>query len=402
MASSIAAIQAALHAQSDAAGIDAWLFYDFRGSDALAYRVLGLPQAELTRRWFYLVPASGHPRALVSAVEPEALADLPGERIVYRTWQDLHDGLRGLLRGCRRVAMQYSPNNAIPYVSRVDAGTVELVRSCGVELVSSADLMQRCEAVWSPAQYASHCRAARGLRQTVDDTFAHIAAAINAGTQSTELGAQAFMLDSFARAGLLTSKPPIVAVDSHSANPHYQPEPATNAAIRRGSFVLIDLWAKEPGGVYADITWTGYAGESVPDEYANVFAVVRAARDAAVMLVSEAARSQRSLCGADVDEAARSVIRRAGYGDYFVHRTGHSIGVEVHGNGANIDGFESPDHRRLIPGTCFSIEPGIYLPGRFGVRSEVDVYLSERDAEVTGMPAQTAVVPLLAPKMRVA
>jgi len=399
MSDRIEAIQAALRAEQ-AASIDAWLFCDFRGSDPLAYRILGLPRAELTRRWFYCVRAVGSPRALVSAVEPSALARLPGERIVYRAWRELREGLAALLSGCRRVAMQYSPENLIPYVSRVDAGTVELVRGCGVEVVSSADLVQRCEAVWSHEQYESHRRAARGLRATVDETFAFIADRVRAGHTVKETDVQSFMLDCFRRFGLQTSKPPIVAVDDHSANPHYAPEPATAAPIRPGSFVLIDLWAKEPNGVYADITWTGFVGDTVPARVADVFEVVRAARDAAVDYVKRAVRARRPVCGAEVDEAARQVIRDAGYGDYFVHRTGHSIGVEVHGNGANIDGFENPDTRRLLPATCFSIEPGIYLPGEFGVRSEVDVYLSDDDAEITGLPAQEAVIALLAARTR--
>jgi Xaa-Pro aminopeptidase len=391
----IEAVQAALRAEAQSSAIDAWLFYDFRGSDPLAYRILGLPQAELTRRWFYCVPCYGSPSGLVSAVEPDALAALPGDQLYYRSWDQLREQLRELLTGYPRVAVQYSPENAIPYVSRVDAGTIELVRSCGIEVMSSADLVQSCEAVWTPGQYASHVRAARALRETVDATFARIVEAVHAGTIITEVDVQRFMLDCFARRGVTTNKPPIVAVDAHSANPHYQPLRQTALPIRRGSFVLIDLWAKEPDGVYADITWTAYVGERVPSEIDAVFALVREARDAAVACARAAARGGPPVCGADVDAAARSVISDAGYADYFVHRTGHSIGVEVHGNGANIDGFENPDHRRLLPGTCFSIEPGIYFPDRFGVRSEVDVYFSAGTIEVTGGAAQDRVIPLL-------
>ena len=390
---SIASIQAALQAD----GVDAWLFYDFRGNDPLAYRILRLPPRELTRRWFYLVPAHGVPRALVSAVEPDALAELPGEHLIYRAWPELRAGLDTLLAGHCRVAMQYSPHNAIPYVSRVDAGTIELVRSCGPEVVSSADLVQRCEAVWSPADYASHCRAADVLRTTVDETFAFVRHAVRTAKPITEMDVQAFMLDRFRRSGVETSKPPIVAVDAHSANPHYGPEAATALPVRRDSFVLLDLWAKEPNGVYADITWTGYVGETVPNDYGEIFAIVRDAREAAIACVRDGLSRGRDLHGSEVDAAARAVIRDAGYGDYFVHRTGHSIGSQVHGNGANIDGFENPDHRRLLPRTCFSIEPGIYLPGWFGVRSEVDVYLNDAIPEVTGLPAQNAVVAILAP-----
>ncbi|HUI28148.1 MAG TPA: M24 family metallopeptidase, partial [Candidatus Kryptonia bacterium] len=263
----IAGVQAALQAE----GIEAWLFYDFRSSDPLAYRILGIDQSGLTRRWFYCVPASGSPRALISAVEPAALSALPGERSIYRDWRELRSGLGALLRGHRRVAMQYSPENAIPYVSRVDAGTIELVRASGVEVVSAADLVQRCEAVWSPAQYASHCRAAQHLRQTVDDTFAFMRRAVRTAKPIDEIDVQRFMLDRFRRAQIETSKPPIVAVDAHTADPHHSPAAATALPIRLGSFVLLDLWAKEAEGVYADITWTGYLGDVVPREHAEVF-----------------------------------------------------------------------------------------------------------------------------------
>jgi Xaa-Pro aminopeptidase len=328
-------------------------------------------------------------------VEPGVLDALPGERHVYRTWQELHAGLGALLGGTRRVAMQYSPNNDVPYVARVDAGTVELVRACGVEVRSAADLVQRFEAVWSSAQYASHCRAAAHVRAVVDAAFGEIGRRVRARIACREGDVQRFILDQFAARGLVTRDPPIVAVGSHSADPHYQAAAGGGASIGVGDFVLIDLWAKEPDGVYADITWTGYVGSAVPERYGRVFEVVSRARDAGVTAAQCAAAGDAALRGCDIDAAVREVVGAAGFGERFVHRTGHSIGVEVHGNGANIDGFETPDTRRILAGTCFSIEPGIYLPGEFGVRSELNVFVDAGAATVTGQPVQRAVVAIL-------
>jgi Xaa-Pro aminopeptidase len=376
-------------------GLDAWLFCDFRGSDPIGRDILGLGEGLATRRWFYVIPATGEPRALVSAVEPGALAALPGQVRVYRTWQELHDGLRLLLGGVRRVAMQYSPNNDVPYVARVDAGTVELVRRCGVEVISAADLVQRFEAVWSAEQYASHRRAARAVREVVDAAFAEIRRAVRARRPCGEGDIQRFILDQFGARDLVTHHPPIVAVGAHTADPHFQPPSRGGAPIDAGAFALIDLWAKEPAGVYADITWTGYVGTAVPERYARVFEIVRRARDAGVDAARSAVRERRPARGCDVDAVVRGVIAAAGFADQFVHRTGHSIGTEVHGNGANIDGFETPDTRRLLRGTCFSIEPGIYLPGEFGVRSELNAFIDDSDLIVTGQPVQDAVVAIL-------
>jgi Xaa-Pro dipeptidase len=386
----LAAIQTALADE----GLDAWLFCDFRGSDPIAARILELGDRLATRRWFYLIPATGTPRGLVSAVEPAALQGLPGTMAIYRTWQELHAGLEQLLGGVRTLAMQYSPLNAVPYVARVDAGTVELVRTGGVEVRTSADLVQRFEAVWSEAQYASHCRAARGVRTAVAAAFDEIGARCRAGRACDEGGIQRFLLEQFERAGLVTHHPPIVAADAHSADPHYE-TPAEGARLGADAFVLIDLWAKEPDGVYADITWTGYVGRTVPDRHAAIFEIVRRARDAGVAAARRALTDGTPLRGCDVDAATRAVIEAAGYGAQFVHRTGHSIGVEVHGNGANIDGFETPDTRRLLPSTCFSIEPGVYLPGEFGVRSELNAFVDRSEIVVTGEPIQTAVVAIL-------
>jgi Xaa-Pro aminopeptidase len=376
-------------------GVDGWLFCDFRGSDPIGRRVLGLDDGMATRRWFYCIPARGTPCKLVSAVEPAVLAALPGDEIVYRTWQELHRGLRTVLAGLERVAMQYSPLNAVPYVARVDAGTIELVRQCGAGVVSAADLVQRFEAVWTPRQFESHRRAAGAVRDVVAGAFAEIGRRCRAHRPCDEADIRAFILDQFGARGLVTDHPPIVAAGEHSADPHYETPPSGGRAIAARDFVLIDLWAKEPAGVYADITWTGYVGADVPGRYAEVFDVVRRARDAGVAAARDAVRAARPVRGCDVDAVVRGEIDRAGFGRFFVHRTGHSIGTDVHGNGANIDGFETPDVRRLLSGTCFSVEPGIYLSGEFGVRSEVNVFVDDSDIVVTGEPVQNAVVAIL-------
>ena len=383
-------------------GLDGWLFYDFRGSDPLAHRILGLAPGELsTRRWYYFVRARGAPVGLVSTVEPHRLDGLPGRKLAFLSWEEHRSRLAEILGPARRIAMQYSPENAIPYVSRVDAGTIELVRELGLEVVSSADLVQRFEAVLAPAQRESHLRAARAVREIVGEAFAHIArAALAAGRargEPTEYGVQQFILERFAARGLITSHPPVVAVNAHSADPHYSPAPTKSAPIRRGDFVLIDLWAREPApeGVYGDITWVGFLGPGVPARHREVFSVARRARDRALTFIKSRVRKGRKIRGYEVDRVARRVIAEAGFGGFIRHRTGHSIGDEVHGSGANLDDLETHDERELLAHTCFSVEPGIYLPGEFGVRTEVNVYLTGDDAVVTGEPRQKQVLCLL-------
>ena len=392
----VAEIQSALR---EIAGLNGWLFYDFRGSDPLAYRVLRLdPTLHVTRRWYYWVPAQGQPVKLMHQIEPHTLETLPGETRLYVSWEEQQAALRDVLRGAKRIVMQYSPMNAVPYISRVDAGTLELVRSFGVEVVSSADLVQRFEAVWDDRQLASHKDAAEKLRRIVDEAFGHVGNEITVRRRLTEYDLQQFILSRMKTHGLITSTPPIAAVNAHSADPHYGPPPQGSSEIAEGDLVLIDLWAKrpEPGSVYADITWTGYVGKTVPQRQRDIFAIVSRARDAALAFVRRRVEAGDFPCGWEVDDVCRAVIREAGYGDRFVHRTGHSIGEEVHGNGANIDNLETRDGRRLMPHTCFSIEPGIYLTGEFGIRSELDVYVSDREAIVHGQPVQTEIVPILA------
>lgn len=388
----VSRIQQAIRAQP---GLDGWLFYDFRHLDPIAYRVLLLdPSTHVTRRWYYWVPADGTPVKLQHRIEPHVLEDLPGEVRLYVSWREQQAALKTLLESANRIAMQYSPMNAIPYLSRVDAGTLDILRSLGLEVVTSADLVQQFEAVWDGAQLASHQVAAAGLRAIVDEAFGFIGSSLAAGGSLSEYELQQFILSRMHVRGLVTSSPPIAAVNAHSADPHYGPSAEGSALIRTGDLVLIDLWAKqpEPRAVYADITWTGFVGNSVPTRQQAIFQIVRQARDAAVSFVQARVREGAFPYGWEVDDVCRQVIQQAGYGEYFVHRTGHSIGEEVHGNGANIDNLETQDARRLLPGTCFSIEPGIYLPGDFGIRSELDVYLSADDAVVYGQPVQTELV----------
>ncbi|HSO76674.1 MAG TPA: M24 family metallopeptidase [Blastocatellia bacterium] len=397
-------IEAIQQALKDA-DLDGWLFYSFRGSDPIAANILGMPTEGhmATRRWFYLVPQSGEPVRILHSIERDVLDHLPGKKIIYLPWQQLHSVLKTELTGLTgkrvpRLAMQYSPDAAIPYLSRVDAGTIELIRSFGVDIVTSADLVQLFEAAWNDSQLDMHEEAARGLYASVHEAFAEIGRRIKAGTPTNEYDIQQFIMSRFAERGMFTKDPPIVAVNGNSAAPHYGPTREHNSPINKGDFVLIDLWAKldKPNSVYADITWTSFVGERAPDDVVKVFNIVRDARDAATEFVKEAFGGGRKIFGWQVDDVCREVIQKAGYGEYFIHRTGHNIHTEVHGNGANIDNLETKDERMLIPRTCFSIEPGIYLEGRFGVRSEIDVYVDERGARVTGGEVQRELVAILA------
>jgi Xaa-Pro aminopeptidase len=367
-------------------GFDAWLFYDFRGNNPVARSILKLEGGMNSRRFMYLVPANGEPRKLVHRIEQGALDSLPGGKNVYLKWQELDAGVRELVAGHKKVAMEYSPKNAIPYVSIVDAGTIELVKSTGVELQSSGDLIQIFEAAWSDEVWKMHLEADKVTQSAYDVAWKMMADGVRRGKPYREVEVQKGIMDHFAAHKLTTYHPPIVGVGPHGGDPHYEPVPMKDSEIKKDDFVLVDLWAKvdRPGGVYSDLTRVGYMGEKVPEKYTKVFDIVAAARDAAIDCVRDAFQAGRPVYGWQVDDAARNVIQKAGYGDKFVHRTGHSIGHEVHGNGANMDNLETHDERRILKRTCFSVEPGIYLP-EFGVRSEVNVFVDKAGkVHVTG------------------
>jgi Xaa-Pro dipeptidase len=379
----IPAIQRALVADR----LDGWLLYDFHGSNPIAQQLTGLSRGAhmTTRRWYYLIPAVGEPRALVHAIEQHNLDHLPGTRLVYAGRKQLDDGLTALLGDARRVAMEYSPECAIPYVSRVDAGTAEAVRRRGVEIVSSGDLVQQFEATWSVEQLVQHQDASAALYRIKDKAFEEASRALTGGSRQTEYDLQQLMVGWFQDEGLVSDAPPVVAVGANAGNPHYLPTAEHNRVITADEVLLLDLWGKraQPGAVFADITWVGATARQVPAEPAAAFAAIVNARDTAVRLVQERAVAGEDLRGWQVDRAARQVLEDGGYGQYVLHRTGHSLGENVHGNGTHLDDFETHDERRLVPSTGFTVEPGLYFD-TFGVRTEINVYRGDREAMVTG------------------
>lgn len=381
-------IQAAIRVEK----LDGWLLYDFKDMNPIARRVAGVPADRfLSRRWACFIPANGAPRWLVHAIEAGGMKDVAADAATYVSWQAWASGLRTLTGSAQRIAMEVSPGAAIPYISRVDAGTVDLVRSLGVEVLTSADLVQVAEAVWTPEQLASHRRAVAILLETKDRTFEHVRQRLAAGEPVTECGIQDFMLRQFAERGLEVDHPPIVGVNAHGADPHFSPRRDADTPLNWGDYLLIDLWGREPtpDAIVGDITWVAYAGSEVPKRAQTVLGLVRDARDAAVAFARERLRAGTPVYGYEVDDACRAVIVAAGLGEYFFHRTGHSIGTTGHGNGVNIDNLETQDRRRLMPGVGFSVEPGIYLAHEgFGVRLEIDCYVTENDVEVTTLPLQ--------------
>jgi Xaa-Pro dipeptidase len=381
------------------AGVDGWFFAIFQGNDPIGLDLLGLSAENklVTRRCYYLIPKDGEPRKLVHGLEPAQLDHLPGSKSVYLAWEKHREEFANLVRGFPRLAAQYSPNNELPSVSRLDAGHVDLLRQAGVELVSAADLAQRFAATWSDEQLETHRRAQVHLHRIVLEAFNRVSDALRSGNEIDEYTVQRFILDAFDHAGLWAESDPIVGVNAHAADPHYQPGPDHTSPIRRGDFLLIDLWAKEkqPGSIYGDITWVGVCAPAPTDKQQEVFAAVTGGRDAAWELI-RSRYPQQPVQGYEVDDAARNFIRQAGYGDFFIHRTGHSIGTSDHGQGANMDNLETHDTRQLLPMTGFSIEPGIYLPGDFGVRSEINVALTREAAEITGAEPQRELLRLLA------
>jgi Xaa-Pro dipeptidase len=381
------------------AGYDGWLFYDFHNRDAIAARILKMDTTRFaSRRWYYYIPASGEPQKLVHRIEPWRCDHLPGAKHVYLPWQQQQSLLRAMLGDAKTVAMQYSPNNAIPYVSIIDAGTVELIRGFGVDVVSSADLVGRFEAHLSMDDYKSHQDAGAIMQHVKDEAFREIARRIRAGSKPREVEIQTFMRDMMRANGMHWDDGPIVAVNEHAADPHFEPTEENSHVMKEGDLVLLDLWAKKntPGSIYYDITWMGYIGTEIPARIDEVFQVGRAARDTALALVTERFAAGQPVHGWEVDDACRAVVDKAGYGEYFTHRTGHNIGEEVHGNGVHIDNLETRDERLIIPGTCFSVEPGIYMEHeKIGFRTEIDVFVTDDGViEVVG-DIQTAVVPIM-------
>lgn len=389
------AVQAALREF----GIDGWLLYDFRGSNPLACRLLGISDDAVgTRRWFYAVPAEGPPCKLVHRIEADALDHLPGRKTVYLHWRELEAGVGELVGGLRTLAMEYSPRAGNPYVARVDAGTVDLVREQGVDVVSSGDLVQLFEATWDDDQWQMHQEASVHTNSAFNVAWKLIAEAVRERGGIGESEVQAAIMRHFAAHGLTTYHPPIVARGPNSGLPHYETGTGDSSFIREGDLVLVDLWARfdRPRAVYSDLTRMGFVGRAIPVEYSEIFRIVAAARDAGIACVRDAFAARRKLTGAEVDDATRAVIEQAGYGQYFTHRTGHSIGQETHGNGANMDNLETHEARCVLPATCFSIEPGIYLP-EFGIRSEVNVFVDRAgNVHVTGGEIQSEILPILA------
>ncbi len=372
------------------AGVDGWLFYDFHHRDPMAYRILGLDSKSMTsRRWYYYIPAEGEPVALAHQVEPRKLDDLPGRHLHYRAWDEMQAKLKEMIAGASRVAMQYSPMCNIPYVSVVDAGTIELIRSLGPEVVSSADLVQTFEAVLDASGWDSHRSAGEAVLRIKDEAFLMMDRALRQSGPLTENDVKEFILTRFREEGLSAGDHvPIVGFNEHAADPHFEPTAENALLLHHGDTILVDLWARvsSPPGVFYDVTWCGFAGQDPPSLYQEIFRTVRDARDTALELIRNRFDEGEPLHGWEVDRACRDVVEKAGFGEHFVHRTGHSIGIEdVHGNGANIDNLETRDERLIVPGLCFSIEPGIYLTGKMGVRSEINVFITpEGKPEVYG------------------
>ncbi len=378
------------------AALDGWLFYDFHNRDPIAYRVLGLDFGKFTsRRWWYWIPSTGEPVRLVHKVESTKLDTLPGEKRLYLGWRELHQALKEILAGKKKIAMQFSPQAAIPYVSTVDGGTVELIRGLGKDVHSSADLVQTFEAVIDEDGYRSHLAACEKIQAIKDQAFSRIGEFIRAGRRLSEYDLQQWIVHRFDEEGLdCMGEFPIVGVDDHPANPHFEPTPENARPFAKNQCVLIDLWAKlkQPGAIFYDITWCGHIGGTPPAKYIEIFNVVRDARKAAVAFVRERLANKTPVFGYEVDDVCRKVVDEAGYGQNFIHRTGHSIGAEVHGNGVNIDNLETKDERQLVPGICFSVEPGIYLEGEMAVRSEINVFITPQGEVVVAGREQEELV----------
>ncbi|MBN2001481.1 aminopeptidase P family protein [candidate division KSB1 bacterium] len=391
----LSAIQKALQLAS----LDGWLFYDFHNRDAIAARVLKMDTSRFaSRRWYYFIPAKGNPQKLVHSIEPWRCDHLPGEKHIYLAWQQQHEFLKSMLQPAEKIAMQYSPNNAIPYVSIVDGGTIDLIRSFGIQVVSSADLVGQFEAHLSMEDWESHKEAAAVMQMVKDKTFIEIGKRIKNGENPTEFEIQHYMHLLMEKENMFWEDGPIVGVNEHAADPHFAPTEENSHQLKKGDLVLLDLWAKKkrPGSIYYDITWMGYIGAEVPQHIEDMFQVVRKARDAALNFIKDRLKAKKDIYGWEVDDRCRAVIEDAGYGRLFIHRTGHNIGEEVHGNGVHIDNLETKDERKILSGTCFSIEPGIYMPEKkLGFRTEIDVFITEDGFVSVSGAIQENVIPIL-------
>jgi len=385
------ALQSAIRDQH----LDGWLFYDHHHRDPIAYRILGLDEHSfVSRRWFYFVPATGEPRKLVHRIESLKLDALPGTKSEYSSWQELESQLATMLTGATKIAMQYSPRNAIMYVSMVDAGTVELLRSMGKQIVSSADMVSVFEAVLTESQIATHYAAQAKLDEVLRAGWQHIGDSVRAGRTPTEFDIVTFLNQGITRAGLWTDHGPNCSAGPNSADSHYEPTPESSRPLHNGDFVLIDIWAKlasassptqpDPTAIWYDITWTGVIGREPTNREHLIFNTVRDARDASIKAIEDAYAANQPIAGWQADDASRNLIRAAGFGDFFTHRTGHNIAIELHGNGAHLDNLETHDERLILPNTCFSVEPGLYFPDEFGVRNEINMITQPGKATVTG------------------
>jgi Xaa-Pro dipeptidase len=381
-------------------GIDGWLFYDFRGSNDTAINVLKIPDEKISsRRYFYFIPAKGKPIKIVNAIEAENLDHLPGRKIIYASHKSLIECLERALKNVNNIAMEYSPDNGIPYVSKVDAGTIELVKSFKVKVISSANLISYFTAVWSDKQFKENVPVAKALTSIVYNSFSFIKNELSNHYSITEYDVQQFILNSIEKDhGYIADHPPIAAINENSANPHYTPTQKVFKKINKGDFILLDLWARSNNlnGVWSDITWVGHIDKTVPEKYTQIFNIVAKARDAAFKIVKNRFSKREEIYGYEVDDVARKVISKAGYGKYFIHRTGHSITTEGHGTGTHMDNYETHDDRLILPRTSFSIEPGIYLPGKFGIRSEIDVFIKKNREVISTGEVQKEVIPILA------
>jgi Xaa-Pro aminopeptidase len=378
--------------------LDGWLFYDFRGSNNLALEILNIPkESHLTRRIYYFIPKVGSPKKIANAIESGHLDHLPGEKLIYSDHNSLTKNLKKTLEKTKTIAMEYSPKNRIPYVSKVDAGVLEQIKSLGVKVKSSGDLISMFTAVWDKQQLKDNLSVAKDLTTIVDNSFKFIKKKKLSSQQLTEYDVQQFIIEEFHKRNYFTDFPPIVGVNENSANPHYTPTKSKNKKIKKGDFVLIDLWARKDkfNSVWADITWTGFMGESVPEKYSKIFNVVANARNSTFNFIKNRIENKQSVKGFEADKIAREIISDAGYGKYFIHRTGHSITTDLHGSGAHLDNFETVDERLLLPSTSFSIEPGIYIENDFGIRSEIDVYITNNLKVMATGKIQNEIIPIL-------